>query len=99
MLPKSILRIRVSEKHDGFVFSIDPRDLGILRSTGTHLAKKIFISYETKSDFSYIHGNDRLFDQVIQLLIGLSPSKVSKFIKKVQFIRAINNQIISVVDL
>ena len=82
------LKINVTENLDGIVFSLPIATRKEIKENfpGAMPVAKIFVAYDTKSDFESYHG--KIEKQIFPALTGLDTEKGIQGIKKIIFINA-----------
>jgi hypothetical protein len=86
------LEIIVTENLDGVVFSLPVATRLKIKQQfpDAHPVARIFVAYDTKSDFESYHG--KIEKNIFPALIGLDAEKGLKEINKIVFVNADTNQ-------
>ncbi len=79
------IAIKVNKQIDGYTFSISPSIRGFIKNLfpNSYPANRIFVAYDTKSDFEF--SFDRLENYIPQALLGVNNNELHE-LKEIDFI-------------
>jgi hypothetical protein len=80
------IKINVNKQMDGYTFSITPSVRTFIKDLfpDSHPANRIFVAYDTKSDFEAYYG--QLGDYIFPALLGFNDKNDLKQIEEIQFV-------------